>query len=45
MEEKEEKVVAFNAKSTNPKDFTKPEKLPDLMAPLSELPGQFLLLI
>lgn len=26
MEEKEEKVVVFNAESTNPKDFTKPEK-------------------
>lgn len=28
--------------STNPKDFIEPEKLPDFMAPLSELPGQLL---
>lgn len=27
--------------STNPKDFIEPEKLPNFMAPLSELPGQF----
>lgn len=41
MEGKEERVAAFDIESTNPKDFIEPEKLPDFMAPLSELPGQF----
>lgn len=39
MGEKKERVAAFDIESTNLKDFTAPEKLPNFMAPLSEHPG------
>lgn len=41
MEGRKENVVAFNAESTNPKEFTEPENLPDLMALYLNSQGNF----
>lgn len=45
MGEREEDAVAFNAESTNPKDFNWATKISWFNGSLSELPGQFQLLI